>query len=223
MTEFSGAVKAVGERFADVDGGDYVPDEERLGQADTVGPCVERFVVGELDPSRELSAARTPFGGSPPSLAEKLGRKLEGADDQTLSGAKDAVRSALAVGYIFHGPIELDNGIKYCAGRGAEEIWDFWAAGCREMLEETGMPKANASAVRNAGANQLVADLKKLGLTKFLGGSKLNQLGMTYAQAGVLLRMTQTDTICDEDFAETVARVRERPERSWKWEDYPID
>ena len=84
------------------------------------------------------------------------------------------------------------------------------------------MPKDVASAVRNAGANQLIADLKSLGLTRFLGGSKLNQLGMTYAQAGVSLRMTQTDAISDDYFVEVVGRVRERVDRAWKWDDYEV-
>lgn len=222
MSEFSEAVRAVGGTYAEVDGGDYVPGAERLEQADVVAPCVERFVIGELDPTRGLSVARTPFPGSPPSLAEKLGRKFERASGETIDGIKEAVRRSLAVGYIFHGPIELDNDLSYCPGRSAEEIWDFWASSSRQMLEDTGMPKHVASAVRNAGANQLVADLKSIGQTRILGGSKLNQLGMAYAQAGVLLRMTQTDTISDEAFTAGVEGVRERSDRPWKWEDYSL-
>ena len=131
VTEFAKAVEDVGQTFAEVDGGDYVPNEDRLQQADAVGPCVERFVVGELDASRELTPSRTGLPGSPPSLAEKLGRKFERASADTVAGLKDAVRKTLAVGYIFHGPIELDNNLSYRPARTAEDIWDFWAPSCR--------------------------------------------------------------------------------------------
>jgi hypothetical protein len=72
------------------------------------------------------------------------------------------------------------------------------------------------------GSDVLVGELKSLGLTRFLGGSKLNQLGMMYAEAGVLLRFPQTSHITDDGFASTVAVVRERPDRPWRFADYPV-
>lgn len=54
-----------------------------------------------------------------------------------------------------------------------------------------------ADGVRGGGARLLIADLRRLGLTRLWGGLKLNQLGMFYAQAGWLLRVTQTSEIDD--------------------------
>src|SRR4051794_15207503 len=83
----------------DSDEGVFAP--ERLHEAAQVAPCVDRFVEGELDPTRRLTVSRTSFPGSPPSLAEKLGRKLVGASPRVLEGVGDAVRKAVAAGYLF--------------------------------------------------------------------------------------------------------------------------
>jgi hypothetical protein len=222
VPEFSNAVEAISRTMAEAGGDDYLADAGRLREAEAVAPCVERFVYGELDPSRKLSASRTSLPGSPPSLAEKLGRKFSDASADTLAGLQSAVRRAIAVGYVFYGPVEIDNSLTYAEGRAPEDVWDFWAPSCREMLEETGMPKSVAKIVRDTGSNVFISDLKTVGVTKFLGGSKLNQLGMVYAQAGVLLRMTQTSAITDEHFVKTVRSVRDRPDRRWKWDDYPL-
>ena len=44
---------------------------------------------------------------------------------------------------------------------------------------------------------------------------------MTYAQAGVHLRLAQTDALSSEDFDRAVEIQRESPDRPWRWEDYP--
>jgi hypothetical protein len=64
---------------------------------------------------------------------------------------------------------------------------------CRVMLEDTGIPKQWAQMVRGLGADLLVGELKNLRLVRFLGGSKVNQLGLMYAQAGAHLRFGQTE------------------------------
>jgi hypothetical protein len=56
--------------------------------------------------------------------------------------------------------------------------------------------------------------------TRFLGGSKLNQLGMAYAQAGVHLRMAQTDNLPDHMFHKDVRLRREIPDRPRRFDDY---
>ena len=58
-------------------------------------------------------------------------------------------------------------------------------------------------------------------LARWLGGSKLNQLGLLYGQAGVLLRVYQTSNISNEHFDTVVATVRGDPERAWPFDAYP--
>jgi hypothetical protein len=108
------------------------------------------------------------------------------------------------------------------ASRSAEAIWEFWACSSRDILEDGGIPAAWSGTVRQAGADFLIAGLKDLGLTRFLGGSKLTQLGFTYAQAGAWLRLTQTSALDDELFEETVLRVRQNAGRPWPWGAYPV-
>jgi hypothetical protein len=66
----------------------------------------------------------------------------------------------------------------------------------------------------------LVGELRALKLTRYLGGSKLNQLGMLYAQAGVHLRLAQLDQLPDDLFARRVEARRADVERPWHFEDY---
>jgi hypothetical protein len=90
------------------------------------------------------------------------------------------------------------------------------------MLENNGIPNDWANMVRGMGRDLLISDLRTLGLTRWLGGSNLNQLGMKYAQAGVYLRLAQTDALDHEGFEREVARHREDPQRPWQYDEYAI-
>ena len=204
----------------------YVLSTERLTEAGAVAPCAARWVEGEMDVSRRLAIARGPsFGplGAPPSLAEKLGGRLErrGAEDR--SAVALAVLKALAVGYLAYAETEERAGVVLRPDRGPVEIWEFWVTSCRTMLEDIGIPASWAKMVRGMGADVLVADLRALKLTRYLGGSKLNQLGLLYGQAGVHLRIGQGDALSDEDFTRTVRIRSEWSDRPWRYEDYLSD
>jgi hypothetical protein len=230
MTAFGSAVATVQRlltEWSEPDGdapGELVAPA-RVAEADQVAPCAARFVIGEMDPQRRLTVARTisvgPLG-TPPSLAEKLGRRLDKASSATVEGAKTAVHKALAVGYLAYVETE-ERGDIHLADRSAEDIWEWWAPSCRAMLEDIGIPKDWATMVRGMGRDLLVADLKALGLARFLGGSKIHQLGMTYAQAGVHLRLAQSDALPSAAFDQAVSSRREDPDRPWRYEDYPSD
>jgi hypothetical protein len=143
-------------------------------RADVVEPCVDRFVVGELDPTGQLAVSRTtPM--SLPGLALKLGRRLDSASNEQGAGVALAVRRVLAYGYLGHVELEGTNDIDVDPGRPARDIWDFWAPSCRDDLEGAGVPEDWAKGIRRVGSTIFIADLKALGLTRFLGGSKLNQ------------------------------------------------
>jgi hypothetical protein len=70
------------------------------------------------------------------------------------------------------------------------------------------------------GADLLIGELKKLGLTRFLGGSKLNQLGMTYTQAGSTCGWPRPNNIPSDTFEEGVQARRDWSDRPWRFEDY---
>jgi hypothetical protein len=220
---FAEALKEIQGRFRERGSDGYEVAPERLEEGRLVEPCVDRFVVGELDPTRRLTASRNFLPGCPPSLAEKLGDRYNKATPQDVNGVKHAIRKALAIGYLTMCRVEGPNGhIAFCHDRPAEDLWDFWAPSCRDAPEDVGMSKEWANDIRSAGADTLIADLKSLGLTRFLGGSKLNQLGMVYAQAGVLLRIVQTDYIQQEALDEVIARVRADPNRPWQFAAYGL-
>jgi hypothetical protein len=191
----AGFIQALDEtqaRFRDLGSDGYEVAPERLDEGRLVEACVDRFVIGELDATRRLTASRNYLPGCPPSLAEKLGDRYNKAATETIRSVEHAIRKALAVGYI-----------AMCEADG-----------------RNGIPADWAKQVRSAGANSLIADLKPLGLTRFLGGSKLNQLGMLYAQAGVLLRIVQTDRIPQDEVEAVIARVRADANRPWQFSAY---
>jgi hypothetical protein len=94
-----------------------------------------------------------------------------------------AIHKALAVGYLSIVETEERADIRFRPERSTEDLWEFWMTECRVVLEDTGIPKSWAKMVRGMGDDLLVADLKNLKLTRFLGGSKINQLGLMYSQA----------------------------------------
>jgi len=199
---------------------------ERTPEAQVVAPCAARFVEGEMDPTRALAVARGfsvgPLG-APPSLAEKLGRKLAEASADTLGAVRMTVHKALAMGYLTIADTEENGDIGFHPERTTEDIWECWVPNCRTTLEELGVPNEWATTVRHMGADLVVGELKALRLTRFLGGSKINQLGYVYAQAGVHLRMVQTDNIPDELFRNSVQARRADPDRPWQFDDYAVE
>jgi hypothetical protein len=202
--------------IAEPDGAaDFLLGDELRQQAAIVAGCVDRFAEGEMDPSggsAVMRGARMGALGAPPARAEKLGRKLDGATPETVEALRFAINKAFAAGYLMAAEGGLSVGHEFVTGRSSEEIWLFWLPTCRTMLEDVGFPKQWARAVRSAGNDTLIHDLKELGLTRFLGGSKLGQLGMMYAQAGVHLRLAQTDAVDEEAFANSVRAGREMEE-----------
>lgn len=224
MSTFGGAVESVQAFMAEHLEGDpgYVLAEERRDEAEKAAPCADRFVAGEMDPTGRLAVARGPRIGSlgaAPSLAEKLGQRLDGADKDQLRRVSLAVHKALAVGYLFVVESEQRGGIKFHPERTTQDLWEFWMTECRAMLEDTGIPKHWAKRVRGMGADILVSELKELRLVRFLGGSKVNQLGLLYAQAGAHLRFGQTDNTPDEMFQERVGVRRAMPTRPWRLDE----
>jgi hypothetical protein len=210
---------------------DLPPTVGTVVEALQVAPCAKRFAYGELDPSGELATARFAAAGpdaGPASLARVLGGKLAEHVDEKRRGALLAVHRSLAFGWLVcaqtlaNASALRNEPIKIRSERDAEDIWDFWAPSAHQRLETTGVQHDLADSVRGGAAGLLVADLKRLRLTRLFGGVRLNQLGMRYGQAGWLLRVTQTSEIGAERFQLALALVGANPDRPWRFERYPV-
>jgi hypothetical protein len=224
MALFPSALADAQSVFGDTAATTYVTNAERVSEARRVAPCVERFVYGELDLSGELSVGR--IGAQRlPTLAQLLDAKLRAASREVHVGVTHAIRQAVAAGYLAEVQSEPDAtpAVVLVADRTPQAIWGFWALGARSRLEGLGVDKSWANKVRGLGASRLVTGLKQLNLTKFFGGSKLNQLGMIYAQAGVLLRITQTDAVADDELLAKPAQMQSALGPRWLYEDYPFE
>jgi hypothetical protein len=198
----------------------YFEAPERVAEAADIGPCVWRMAYGELDITGDLTASRTPFLGSPPSLAGKLGRRIADAHLTTFEALVEAVYRAVAIGYMLMFKVVEERMAPVAPGRSAEDIWDYWSPGFRTPLRDVGVPRQWANRVMNLGSSSLISDLKHLRLTRFLGGSQLNHLGMIYAQAGVWLRLAQIEDN-EAGFTEALRLARDDTDRRCRFGDYP--
>jgi hypothetical protein len=197
----------------------HVQGAERRAEAELIEPCPARFVDGEMDPGRRLRVGPRinvdPLGTGP-SLAERLGARLIGADENLLDAVRLAVHKVLASGYLAAVEGEEHARIKLSPDRVVEDIWQFWTLHCGVVPEEAGIPTEWARAAREMGSELLVPELKELGLVGFLGASKLNRLAVMYAQAGLHLRVAQTDFTPDDVFRHDVLLRRTLPGSDWQ-------
>ena len=135
----------------------YVLSADRLREALEVAPCAARWVEGEMDPTRRLTVARGPsFGplGAPPSLAEKLGARLQRRDADDRAVVAFAVCKAVAIGYLAYAETEERAETVLLDDRMPAEIWKVWVTSCRAMLEDIGIPKDWANMVRRMGGGR---------------------------------------------------------------------
>lgn len=68
MQRFSDVVRSLQDQIDFGASAAYFEAHERVTEAVAVEPCVWRMAYGELDVTGGLTASRTPFPGSPPSL-----------------------------------------------------------------------------------------------------------------------------------------------------------
>jgi hypothetical protein len=228
MSVFADAVAELQPRFADMPDQQlaaYITAPERLPEAAAVDGCVQRAVAGELDPTGYLAISRyTPL--SPPGLAELLMRKRkynpDNADQQEIVATSVRKTIALAWLYSCHPDAAIAD------HRTERDIWAAWAASLREPLKQVIQPKL-ARIVLDAGSDLLVDELKRGGMARWLGGSKLGQVGYHLAQGGYYLRLTQTEELPEENFDRALKIHEEMVEGNpegrgrWAWDAYTVD
>ena len=231
MGEFVSAVEVVRDRLVEtlnpqaVDAAAlaYVQDDERLSEAEAVEPCVLRFAVAEVTP---------PANGKPVgryagvSVAPPIGTYLRKSRDRerVAMPARGLVMGAVAHGYF--AMVEADALGRAGQGpeadvvpsRTAEEIWRYWVTNMSTggVLKTVAHAKA-IDQVAGVAGEELWIGLQELGLAGRRRGRK-TYTGTLYGEAGMLLRVLQTDRFQPDARATMLTATN-----AWPFDQMPIE
>jgi len=158
-----------------------------------MGPCIDRLVVGELDPTGRMALSRHGILGvrlKVRDLAEVLGTRLQSAPEASRADAEDAIYGAVAWGYILFGAT-IDTEI--LRDRTAEWVWHVWASHFREDPDKHGLlPAKEVAALHRIAGKSLHEDLVAAGLARKRIKLHERVLGRLYGNAGWYLRLCQS-------------------------------
>jgi hypothetical protein len=218
MDEFASACMSVCDRvLASVPDGidaawlDYVRDDGRLAEAAIMTPCVTRMVTSELHPPRDGAPVGRFSGQVPP-----LGQLLPDLGQHEPS-VRRLVMVTVAYGYFAMIDAEAIAAIAgrplrpIVAGRSAEQVWPYWVTNISAgtpLAQVTG--KREIDKVRNICGQSLYQGLLDLGLVG-RRRRRVPDLGRFYAQAGMLLRVVQSDTLVIEPASESLSVTNRWP------------
>lgn len=226
MDEFASACVSICDRVlaADIVEGldaawlDYVRDDGRLTEAASMTPCVTRLVTSELHPPRDgtpvgrLSRRVPPLGQLLPDLGqqEPAVRRLLMV---TVAYGYFAMIDAEAIAAIAGQPFR-----SIVARRSAEQVWPYWVTSMSTgtlLAQVAG--KKEIGKVQNICGESLYQGLLDLGLVG-RRRRKVPYTGRFYAQAGMLLRVVQSDTLVPEPASESPAITNR-----WPFEEMPTE
>ena len=225
MDEFAAACVSVCDRVLEsvpegIDAAwlEYVRDDGRLTEAASMTPCVTRMVTSELHPPRDGASVGRFSGGVPP-----LGQMLPDLGQHEPS-VRRLVMVTVAYGYfaiIDAEAIAAMAGRPFrpiVPGRGAEEVWPHWVTNMSTgtLLAQVAGKKEIAK-VRNICGQSLYQGLLDLGLVG-RRRRKVPDLGRFYAQAGMLLRVVQRDTLVPEPASDSLSITNR-----WPFEEMPTE
>ena len=196
----------------------YVRDDDRLTEASRGTPCVTRMVTSELHPSAEGTPVGRFSGRVPP-----LGRVLPGLGHHgpdvrrlvmvTVAYGYFAMIDAEAVAALAGTPLGTN-----VASRSAEQVWPDWVMNMSTgtLLARVVGKKATGRVKNICGENlyQGLLDLGMVGVRR----RKVPHMGRFYAQAGMLLRVVQSDTFVPRPASE----LQEITDR-WPFEEMPTE
>ncbi len=197
---------------------DYVRADGRLTEAASMTPCVTHMVTSELHPPRD----GTPVGRFS-SRVPPLGRLLP-----DLGQHEPAVRRLVivTVAYGYLAMIDAE-AIAAIAGqpfrpiverRSAEQVWPSWVTNMSTgtlLMRVTG--RKEIGKVQNICGESLYQGLLDLGLVG-RRRRKVPYMGRFYAQAGMLLRVVQSDTLVAEAALGSPAITNR-----WPFEEMPTE
>jgi hypothetical protein len=197
---------------------DYIRDDGRLTEAASMTPCVTRMVTSELHPPPDgtpvgrVSSRVPPLGRSLPDLGqdEPAVRSLVMV---TVAYGYFAMIDAEAIAAISGEPFEP---IVEC--RSAEQVWPYWVKNMSTgtlLTQVTG--KKEIGKVQNICGESLYQGLRDLGLVG-RWRRQVPYMGRFYAQAGMLLRVVQRDTLVAEGASDSPAITNR-----WPFEEMPSE
>lgn len=197
---------------------DYVRDDARLTEAASMTPCVTRLVTSELHPPREgtpvgrFSSRVPPLGRLLPDLGEHepAVRRLVMV---TVAYGYFAMIDAEAIAAIARQPFRPT-----VASRSAEQVWPYWVTNMStaKLLAQVARKK-EIGKVNGICGESLYQGLLDLGL---VGRRRRNvpYMGRFYAQAGMVLRVLQSDTVVPESASESSGITN-----PWPFEEMPTE
>jgi hypothetical protein len=188
------------ERFiadgAEGDEARYVRDLTREDEVAAVDGCLRRLVTAELD----IDDARMPIGRfanvvAPPGRLYRSA--LVRASDENKAEARDAVMDTLMIGYFWCCLLEVTarTPIKVVLGRAERDIWRCWVPHITggSPKEHFGFAVENLKTPHALAAKHLSERFKALRLLPRFGKRiRLQVLGESYADAGIVLRLMQS-------------------------------
>ena len=197
---------------------DYVRDDSRLTEAARMTPCVARMVTSELHPPRDGTPVGRFSGRVPP-----LGQLLPGLG-QHEPAVRRLVMFTVAYGYFAMIDAEAIAAIagrpfrQIVAGHSAEQVWPYWVTNISAgtpLAQVAG--KKEIAKVRNICGQSLYQGLLDLGLVG-RRRRKVIDMGRFYAQAGMLLRVVQRDTLVPEPASDSLSITNR-----WPFEEMPTE
>jgi hypothetical protein len=227
MDEFASACVTVCDRVlasANIEGIDtawldYVRGDDRLSEAARMAPCVTRLVTSELHPPRDGAPVGRFSDRVPP-----LGRLLPDLGDHE-PAVRSLVMVTVAYGYFAMIDAEAIAAISQqpvrptVASRSAEQVWPHWVTNMStgKLLAQV-TSKKEIGKVSNICGESLYQGLLDLGL---VGRRRRNvpYMGRFYAQAGMTLRVLQSDTLVPEPASALASEVTDR----WPFEEMPTE
>jgi hypothetical protein len=197
---------------------DYVRDDGRLTEAASVTPCVTRLVTSELHPPRDgnpvgrFSSRVPPLGRLLPDLRQHA-PAVRGLVLVTVAYGYFAMIDAEAIAAITRQPVGPT-----VATRSAEQVWPYWVTNMSSAkLVAQVARKKEIGKVNGICGESFYQGLRDLGL---VGRRRRNvpYIGRFYAQAGMVLRVLQSDTVVPEPAPELSAITNR-----WPFEEMPTE
>ena len=197
---------------------DYMRDDGRLNEAASMTPCVTRMVTSALHPPDDDTAVGGSSGRVPP-----LGRLLPDLG-QREPAVRRLVMVTVAYGYLAMIDAEAIATIgeqpirRIVACRSAEQVWPYWVTNMSSgtLLAQVSGRK-EIGKVQNICGESLYQGLLDLGLVG-RRRRKVPYVGRFYAQAGMLLRVLQSDKLLAEPASESLAITNR-----WPFEEMPTE
>jgi hypothetical protein len=189
---------------------------ERIVEAKKVEPCVDRFVAAEMEPRKRglgRYALRSTFT---PSLGYRYRRRLDPTNEAETS---ELISRTIAVGYV--GALDAQAQLRPTINDAdVEVIWNCWIVRFQGGVEERVMTKEHVQQVQELGTNLFSGSARSLGLRPLVRGNLgARGLGWMYTNAGMILRLVQSDQIPDGRLtADPLLQVTNRwPWAAWPW------